>query len=529
MEVTAVLIDTVSIQKYIFSGNRLKENLGASYLVEQIFEGPLKIAVNSVLGKESLSSWEHWKTNPDQLLIEKDSECLFEIGFIGGGNGLLLFRKKEDAFKVVKEWTRSLLIYAPGLQTAVAVCPFKTEDFQSSLSRSFNELLKNKNSYFPVTTLPKFGVTLDCPLSNLSQEVDYRDATGEKRRISSASSARLSASNDSVKKMTDTYLENSSKWALTSEVDDLGQLEGQNFIAVVHIDGNNMGARFKSCGTLSEYRKLSNTIAEITRKAFASIVTAVSSVDAEDYSDEGIEIRKTEDAKMVLPLRPVIIGGDDITFITHAKLALPLSKLFIKRWTALGTEYEETIPDPLSACAGIAFVKTKYPFFQAYEFAEAMCASAKKIARQYRDAEASWVDFFIQQSGTTGDAETIRKIQYTYGNRRGFFGPYGLSDIKTDPGSMLRLSLFEKGIGDFKKKWPKNKLMELRSALILGEDATKHFLEKQAHKNLALPNPDKAFEEFKKAGWHETKTPYLDMIDFYDFYTDLDLEGGESL
>jgi len=38
MSKTAVFIEMMSIQKYIFKSNKLKENIGASYIVENIFE-----------------------------------------------------------------------------------------------------------------------------------------------------------------------------------------------------------------------------------------------------------------------------------------------------------------------------------------------------------------------------------------------------------------------------------------------------------------------------------------------------------
>jgi len=44
-KIVAVLIDTVSIQKYVYSGNRLKENIGASKIVKDIYKP--KFAVNN--------------------------------------------------------------------------------------------------------------------------------------------------------------------------------------------------------------------------------------------------------------------------------------------------------------------------------------------------------------------------------------------------------------------------------------------------------------------------------------------------
>ena len=42
-----------------------------------------------------------------------------------------------------------------------------------------------------------------------------------------------------------------------SELDKLGQKETENYIAVVHIDGNNMGKKFADLTTLSAYKNKS--------------------------------------------------------------------------------------------------------------------------------------------------------------------------------------------------------------------------------------------------------------------------------
>ena len=59
MRYKAILFDTRSIQSYIFSGNQLKTNIGASYLVERVFDDVLLPALRSVLGEDALDA-ETW-------------------------------------------------------------------------------------------------------------------------------------------------------------------------------------------------------------------------------------------------------------------------------------------------------------------------------------------------------------------------------------------------------------------------------------------------------------------------------------
>ena len=53
MKVAALLMDTRSIQKYIFSGTTLRTNIGASYIVEQLFQNDLvKKVLKGDIGSE---------------------------------------------------------------------------------------------------------------------------------------------------------------------------------------------------------------------------------------------------------------------------------------------------------------------------------------------------------------------------------------------------------------------------------------------------------------------------------------------
>ena len=61
---TAILFDTTSIQQYVFGSNKLKDNLGASYIIEHIYD---YLIDKTKIGKPQLS-----------------------IGYVGGGTPCFL-------------------------------------------------------------------------------------------------------------------------------------------------------------------------------------------------------------------------------------------------------------------------------------------------------------------------------------------------------------------------------------------------------------------------------------------------------
>ena len=103
-----------------------------------------------------------------------------------------------------------------------------------------------------------------------------------------------------------------------TQFDQLGQVEGNDYFAIVHVDGNNMGKRFRDeCKTLTDRRKLSREIKRKTEGAFAQLLVRIIKMIERDGFKDAIDLNEN-----ILPIRPLIIGGDDITFVCPATTAL---------------------------------------------------------------------------------------------------------------------------------------------------------------------------------------------------------------
>src|SRR6056297_1523170 len=102
---TFALIDFRQIQNFIFSTNKLKENLGASLLVKGFEERIERILKENILNnngnEDGLLNIEQLKDSDIEGIQEDFKENFEGINIaIGGGNAFLLFKTKEQAVDI---------------------------------------------------------------------------------------------------------------------------------------------------------------------------------------------------------------------------------------------------------------------------------------------------------------------------------------------------------------------------------------------------------------------------------------------
>lgn len=157
------------------------------------------------------------------------------------------------------------------------------------------------------------------------------------------------------------------------------------YMAVVHADGNRLGQLLRALGKHSEqhpeafiniFREYSKAIEQATRDA-AKKATAW--------------LQPIYQQRRIMPMRPIILGGDDITVIVRADLALGFTKIFLEAFAEESAKrLAETaknhpvagLPTRLTACAGIAYIRSNQPLYLAQNLAEKLCKNAKSQSKK---------------------------------------------------------------------------------------------------------------------------------------------------
>jgi len=154
MEKIVAVYDVTGIQDYIFASNKLKENVGASIIVQKLFEEYLVESIKKT-DKTIETDWQNLK---ELKILTKDIDV--EILYIGGGNAWIAFRNKNIMIEVNKIFSQEVIEKTNG-QIGVAVAYLETNfsDYDSDKKEFFKKLKTKKNSMSIQNPMMGIGIT----------------------------------------------------------------------------------------------------------------------------------------------------------------------------------------------------------------------------------------------------------------------------------------------------------------------------------------------------------------------------------
>ncbi|MGI6618433.1 MAG: hypothetical protein ACOX3Z_01460 [Bacillota bacterium] len=507
--VTAV--DLLGIQRYIFGSHRLADAVSASWLV-------------------------HWATSTEQSMSEDlPAGALYEyrdcVLASGGGTAILEFCNEDEAKRFAAKYTRTLMDKAPGLEAVVVHKDYEPGHLAECLMGMGELVAQAKSQRLPSAELLGLGVTARCSIAG-RPAVKLDDEDGPISKMVTVWRSDLVT--NAARQRWERFLNSSaSRYHFPPNINHMGRSTGvSSLCGVVHIDGNGTGDKIQEwlgrCRQAPDeevrrqYREWSQAINDTLEAAFQTVLDDLLAAITDGKVNGKVKDLEfdlfTTDLGIALPLRPLILGGDDLTFICDGRIAPYLAQKALERFDGV------VIPHlgKWSACAGVAIVHTRYPFFRAYDMAASLCRNAKD-ERRARQHKGSWIDWHVGSSSKT--LNEIRRTHYTFRHYDKRFEltcrPYKLgSDSEPDTWKWLSEVLLGSSDAGFRSEmWSqrKNKLMTLMELSREGPDAIERAL--QAWRVQA---PNLRFAGLGDDGFLEgRRTPLLDAIELLDVHLPL--------
>ncbi len=568
-----LIIDTTQIQPYIFGSNRLRENVVASHLVNAATQvwvvGNLPPKNNVISVKQRVG--QRFGITDDKI---EDGVLQAEVLYMGGGNVAILFDSEDTCSEFVRKHTRFVMRHAPNLQLVIYRQPFHfdQDNLYDVMTDIFENLLdQHKQTRTRSNPLLGLSVTAVCQSTGMPAMMmsETLSKTETPYPVSAAIAAKTKKKNlDAANGRLRTYLQfdkaSQNVYQFPSDLDQIGRTEGEHsYIAIVHADGDGVGSRLVDIGDKFSAknnadgapRKLNRDYVQ-TRRDFSiqleqSARTAMQETlhflqnkiktttdkdgNAVHYIEHRnafgdvlppLELKRGKDG-FYLPFRPIVFGGDDITFICDGRLGLALANDYLKRFKAKTAQLLQKHIGELTASAGVAIVKSHYPFARAYGLAEALGKSAKHYRtdlKQEHGYAGGCLDWHFAMSGLMGDLETVRDQHYQTEQGSLTVRPVTIED---NPQQAYRSWGFVyDGLAQFQDldthpndapNWStrRNKVKALRDVLREGENATKQFI-KSYHIG-RLPHFDNSVL-FEETGWNDKYCGYYDAIELADWY-----------
>ena len=480
-----VVLEVGGIQKYILSTGKLKEMIGGSELIESL---SAKYLDDFAKSKQLTVLKEIRKPVGDEILpLQRNAGAMH-----------LLFSSESKGREFLQNFGLKLLADFPGLPIfgALEECEFTSSGIRDAKFKLSNKITDQRNKYPTSTGMQLLPICAEAPLDGepaIGKVSFGKNSSSEIISLSSKTKRTEKLLKDSRDRLREIEPDNESssnlKWS-----DDLEEIAcGSEKVAFIHIDGNDLGKRFRqelenisdketdedkkgqqapsedryqnAINVIKTMSALSNTVKETTTAAFKKGLS------------ECLKHTKLTDSKgqKLVPARPLVLGGDDVTVVIRADLALYFIDAFVKEFERYSNQElgKKDPKDKLTVGVGMVVCPTGYPFLKAFDLSEELVKNSKELTAHMKKNRPSSMDYVVITNDTENDLDSIRAHLFTAedgakltakpmllsGNNLAQFVEKGISVLEKLPRSTLRnsLSVCRKGVNEALQNYTKLK------------------------------------------------------------------------
>lgn len=489
-------------QAFIFASNKLKDNVRNSAIIESVLSANYLM---DALKSEGYSNEEN-------------------MVYSGGGHTILEFQDMNEAKRNIRILTEKIYKEFEDIEVFAKVIEF---DEQKSAKENINTL---------ISELEKKKAIRKSAFRQGSYGLEFIDTNTLSRVSKSKDEEALKRVEDEVYKKEKSLFPEGFDSA--DKFENLGGSKNDsNFIAVVHIDGNGMGKRVEEFyekikdhsweETKKELRQFSEGIANDFENAYRGMVNRIANSIMQG-SEVYTKLNLSKNENKYFPIRRVITAGDDVCFVTEGRIGIECARIFIEE---LGDCVNPADGKGYSACAGVAIVHQKYPFYRAYELSEMLCSNAKKygasISPEDNGRSISSIDWHVEFGELKDSLSEIRK---SYINEDGYkleMRPY----IVAAPDSILKDEKFSyklysnfksilKSVISKENSFATGKIKNLRTVLKENEESIQYYLTFNKMNAIAGKNNDG--KVFVQQADGENRSILFDAIEIIDTFIAID-------
>ena len=403
-------------QEFIYKSSKLKEIVGASLIIRDLFKDYLYDAAKvyrDCINEEFKGSDAVFRYDLNEDKLKKFSfkefeermngnQYIGEIVYDGGGNFLMLYKNEEAMKKTTEIFTKKILKEIGTLRVvATYIGNIREDNYHSDDSKNPGdyERLYQRHRFCESTALctQPYGslpIVQTSPVSSMPLTYMYDHAPKD---ISASGKSYFKCSTETNAKLKK-YWEEAGKHG-----DEMGETILDNIVAetkgedsmlaIFYIDGNAMGAKVQAClHGKKNYDDCVNLLREFSKKIQKTFID-------DRKKDMLKEDEKQSSDKKHFRSRILIGAGDEMTIICRADESYEIIK-----------EYLSKIPSPYSSCAGAAIFHSHTPFSDAYRIAEQCCEdTCKNYMKENGLTLANLMDFEYCQGGIGFKLSDIRK------------------------------------------------------------------------------------------------------------------------